>query len=278
YASAWGYLGSTFAIQATHGGLPYDEGFRLARSASEEALKIDPNSHLSLSGWIAMMYDRDYELAANYYRRALRLSPNNASVLNNGAILASKIGRTDKAIELLTRAAKADPVSAIPHLNLAQIHMSLGDLDEAQRATGKALELNPNVYAAPSYLALISLLRGDPEQALSRADEIQLEMMRPVVRSIGLYELGQVDESDQVVASFIERHADRYAYYIAMVYAWRGETDTAFEWLNMAIDHNQDIDAIHMEPFLQNLHKDPRWEKTLSRVGLADSQIAHIDF
>jgi len=107
---------------------------------------------------------------------------------------------------------------------------------------------------------------------------IKLEMMQPVVCSIALYELGRTDESDVVLEALIEQHADRYACYIAMVYAWRGDTDTAFHWLNTAIDDNQDLDAIHIEALLQDLHTDPRWEQTLSRVGLASSQVADIEF
>ena len=215
---------------------------------------------------------------ADYYRRALTLSPNDASTLNNGAILASKIGRIDMAIDLLNCSTKADPTTAIPHLNLVQIYLGLGDLDAAERATGKALELNPDVHYAHAALAMVSLLRGNPKQALGLADSIKIERIKSVVCSIGLYELGRIDESDEVVEALIEEHADRYAYYIAMVHAWRGVTDTAFHWLNTAIDENQYIDAIRIEAFLQVLHTDLRWEQTLSRVGLADSQVELIEF
>ena len=278
YAPAWRLLGSTYVIQANTGFRPYDEGYALGREASDEALRIDPNSAILLRAWIAFSYERDYADAASHYRRALELWPNSVSALNNSAALASVTGRVRKAIDLYRRATKVDPANSIPYANLVQSYIALGELENAEFAAKKALELNPQVYGAPSYLAIVSLLRGEPEVALERASMIKLEMLDSMVRAIAHYELGNSDESNRILEAFIKQHADRYAYYIAMVYAWQDDRDSAFQWLNRAIGEGQDLDILKTDALFKNLHSDPRWEEALMRVGLADSQLSTIEF
>jgi TolB-like protein/Flp pilus assembly protein TadD len=279
YSHPWSALGATYTIQASMGSIPYDEGYQLAREANEKALSLDPNnsSAHSVRAWIAMMYERDYALAASHFRRARILQPNSIAILANSASLAAIIGRLKRSIELNQRALKLDPANPIPNANLAIQFCSLGRLDDAESAARKALELNPNIYSAPGYLAIIDILKGEPAVALERADAIKLENLKRVVLAIAHYDLGNINESNRIVESFIEDHADRWAYYIAWVYAWRKENDPAFEWLQRAVDEGQEIDTIKTEVLLQNLHEDPRWEELLTNLGLSDSQVAAIE-
>ncbi len=278
YVPAWSLLGATYVIQAGTGFRPYDEGYALGREASDEALRIDPDSTVLLRAWIATAYERDFALAASLYRRALELWPNSVSALNNSAGFATVIGREQKGIELVRRATKLAPANGVPYANLAQMYSSIGELENAETAASKALEMNPDIYGAPGQLALISLLRGEPELALTRADAIKLEKLDNVVRAIAHHELGNDDKSNRILQAFINQHADRYAYYIAMVYAWQDDRDSAFQWLNRAIGEGQDLDILKTDAFFKNLHSDPRWEEALMRVGLADVQVSAIEF
>jgi tetratricopeptide (TPR) repeat protein len=279
YSHPWSGLGASYTIQASMGSIPYDEGYQLAREANEKALSLNPNnsSAHSVRAWIAMMYERDYALAASHFRRARSLQPNNIAVLANSATLAAILGRLGQSIELNQRALKLDPANPIPNVNLAIQFCSLGRLDDAESAARKALELNPDIYSAPGYLAIIDILKGEPAVALERADAIKLENLKRVVLAIAHYDLGNINESNRIVESFIEDHADRWAYYIAWVYAWRKENDPAFEWLQRAVDEGQEIDTIKTETLLKNLHEDPRWEELLTSLGLSDSQVAAIE-
>jgi len=74
-------------------------------------------------------------------------------------------------------------------------------------------------------------------------------------------------------------HAEGAAYYTATVYAYRGEHDRAFEWLDRAVvDHNQNLFTVASEPQFDRLHDDPRWLALLRRLGLAPEQLAKIEF
>ena len=280
YAPAWLMFGKTHVIMADLGYIPWKEGYSIARDACGKAVSLDPDGGATHGhrGWIAWSYDRDYATAARHFQKAIELQPNDLATLNNTACFADIIGRPQLAISLVKRAIRLQPTEPIPYVNLAQWYTALGQFDEAEASARKAIELNPEIYVAPSQLAITSLLRGDTETALELTKDLKFERQDAAVKAIALYELGDIDASDRVLGAYIERHADGDACSIARVYAWRRENDRAFEWLDRAIEEGQIMDNVRTEPFFRNLHDDPRWEQTLTRVGLADSQIAEIDF
>ena len=59
------------------------------------------------------------------------------------------------------------------------------------------------------------------------------------------------------------------AYQVAEVYAFRGEIDLAFDWLDQAYDNRDGgMTSMLLEPLLANLHDDPRWEQLIDKMGL----------
>jgi hypothetical protein len=80
--------------------------------------------------------------------------------------------------------------------------------------------------------------------------------------------LGDVGASDAALEELQENNETLF-YQIALVYAFRGEIDLAFDWLDEAYD-NRDGGLTHLllDPLLVNLHDDPRWEPFLDKMGL----------
>ncbi len=71
-----------------------------------------------------------------------------------------------------------------------------------------------------------------------------------------------------------EAFADTAAYQIAEVYAYRGDKDRAFEWLERARrQRDGGLVGMRRDPFLVNLREDPRWNPFLHTMGLADAQL-----
>ncbi len=67
----------------------------------------------------------------------------------------------------------------------------------------------------------------------------------------------------------IKKVSEFAAYQIAEVYAYRGETDLAFEWLERAYrQRDSGISQILSSPFLTPLAADPRYAAFLAKVGL----------
>jgi hypothetical protein len=59
------------------------------------------------------------------------------------------------------------------------------------------------------------------------------------------------------------------AYQIAEVFAWRGETDQAFEWLERACRQRDGaLTALKSDPLLKSLKADPRYRAILAEMKL----------
>ncbi len=68
---------------------------------------------------------------------------------------------------------------------------------------------------------------------------------------------------------FIDKFGKTDPSNIASVYAFRGEIDNAFQWLNKAYNL-PDVSLIQVinVPFLENLYDDPRWNEFLTKLKL----------
>ena len=72
----------------------------------------------------------------------------------------------------------------------------------------------------------------------------------------------------------IEKVRAYAAYQVAEVYAWRGEKDSAFQWLERARQQRDPgLASLRKDPLLVNIHNDSRWNPFLHSVGMADEQL-----
>jgi serine/threonine protein kinase/Tfp pilus assembly protein PilF len=271
YASPWVGMSEVHHRQADSGYLPADEGYRMARREVEQALALDKNlanAHAEM-GWIKATHDWDWEGAAASYRRALELDPGNINALIATAILAACQGRPDNAIELDHQVIRLNPLSVPVYNNLGLHAYSAGRLDEAIAAFKKALDLNPVFPCVHVFLGFIYLEQHQPQQALK---EIELEkdpVWRQFGLSIGYQAVGRKKEADAALAGFISEHSETMAYQIAEVFAYRGEMDRAFEWLERAYRlHDSGMGDIKGDRLLRSLEYDSRYSALLEKMRL----------
>ena len=67
------------------------------------------------------------------------------------------------------------------------------------------------------------------------------------------------------------KHAQDSAYQIAQVFAWRGEKDNAFEWLERAYkQQDAGLSEIKGDPLLKSLRADPRFNALLRKLKLPE--------
>jgi hypothetical protein len=72
---------------------------------------------------------------------------------------------------------------------------------------------------------------------------------------------------------------DRLSGQIAGVFAYRGEADSAFAWLDRALEYGDaGLNEITVEPLFANIHDDPRWLPFLESIGKSPEQLAAIHF
>jgi TolB-like protein/class 3 adenylate cyclase/Tfp pilus assembly protein PilF len=274
YALAWGGLSRAYSNQ---GGYSWDvevtEAFAKAREAAERALQLDPDlaeGHAAL-GEIRRLHDWDWKGADASFRRAVELAPGNAQVLRDAGNLAGNLGRPEDALALVRRAVMLDPLSASAHRSLARLSFFADRLDEAEVAGQKALELNPQGGLTHFWLGLVRLGQG----RLDEAQEMFQRESHDTFRLLGLSQVhhagGQSAESGAALQELIEKDAARAAYQIALGYAYRGETDLAFEWLERAYVHRDPgLGMMKISHPLRKMRDDPRWQPFIEKMGLAD--------
>ncbi len=274
YALAWAGVSRCYSNQADYSwNLDVPEGFSKAREAAERALQLDGDlaeGHAAL-GHIRMSHDWDWKGADASFGRALELAPGNAQVMRAAGTIAGILGRPEEALALVRRAVSLDPLSASAHRSVARWCFFADLLDEAEVAGQKALELNPQGGLTHFWLGLVRLGQG-------RLDEAQ-KMFRgeahDTFRLLGLSQVhharGRSAESEAALRELIEKDSAGAAYQIALGYAYRGETDMAFEWLERAyVQRDPGLGMMKMSKPLRKMHGDPRWRPFLAKMGLAD--------
>jgi tetratricopeptide (TPR) repeat protein len=279
YAPAWEGLSTVYTYQVDVGVLPFEEGYSKARDAAKRALEIDPGyaqAHAHL-GWDAMIFGGDYGSAAEHFRIARRLAPNNPAALGNSATLLAVIGRPDDAIDLVRRVISLDPIDSVIYTNLGAFQMAANRLEEADASISKALELSPGDIWAQQAMVYLRILQGRPEDALTLHEHMDTSSSGLAMLPMIYHGLRRQAEADDALAGFERLHAEDSALKIAENYAWQGKIDDAFAWLQRAFDEDQSIQFIRTSAFFSSLKTDPRWEETLSKLGLADDQVSDIE-
>ena len=81
--------------------------------------------------------------------------------------------------------------------------------------------------------------------------------------------LGHPAESQRALDVLIKYRANVWAYQIAQVYAWRGENDKAFEWLERAYrQRDGGMGYLGYDRYLAKLRGDPRYRALLKKLKL----------
>jgi TolB-like protein/Tfp pilus assembly protein PilF len=271
YAPAWTGLAGVRINQANGAYLPVEEGYRKAREATERALALDPNlaeAHAAM-GRIKRDYDWDWAGADASYQRALALGPGNALVVRGAARLAATLGRLDEALALDREAVELDPLSAGTYLNLGSDAYSAGRVDEAISACKKALEINPEFSEAHHIVGLIYLQQNRPQEALTEIEREPEPAFRVQGLALAYYALGRKKDSDATLAEYIPKYQSDWAFQVAEIYAFRSESDRAFEWLERAYtQRDAGLTQMKADPVLKNIEHDPRYSVFLKKMHL----------
>jgi len=271
FAPAWVELGSVYRRQASVLAIrPFDEGNDLARHAIQKALELDPEHGRAYAALaeVEMIYDWDFTAAFQHMQQALALNPGDAFIVWNAARLNFIVGRLDEAIELYRQSVALDPVSSRMHSALGGALYKAHRLEEAAESIQKALLLSSGRRGAIS-LVRVLLAQGDAPAALVAMEQVTSDFSRLWGMALVQHALGDAGASDAALRAFIENWAAGGAYQVAEVYAFRGEIDHAFDWLEHAYDNRDGgLAFMLLDPLLANLRDDSRWEPLLNKVGL----------
>jgi serine/threonine-protein kinase len=280
FALAWAGLADThlwYCKYATSGGLAaFDARLASARESVARALALDPNLPEALRARteIQLSFDFDWKGAGETLRTALALAPADPAIVTDAGTLAMAKGDAAQGVALYRQAVALDPVNP-EALSFFAFNLSLTkQFAEAQAAYSRVIELIPTSPWSLAGLGLSFLLQGKFEEAAVEGQKDASDWARLLVVALARWSQKRIPEADAALVDLIKGSADGAAYQIAEVYAWRGEKDRAFEWLERARrQRDSGLIGTQIDPLLVNLHDDPRWGAFLHTMGLADDQL-----
>ena len=278
---AWNALALVGFNQVAASERSIEEGLPAVRAAIARALALGPDDATahSLAGRTADVYDTDFVSAAAHYQRALALDPANSDVLYNTAVFLAGVGKVDAGVTVMRYLVAHDPASARVHYRLGDLLLRARDYDGAIAYERTALALSPQYNGAYNLISASLIAKGDGAGALTEAQAESSETWRMISVAAAYYAVGRKADSDAALSALIGKLGTEAPYNIAYIYAYRGEADKAFEWLDKAVQYKDGgLSEIIYESFFDKIRGDPRWLPFLRKIGRAPEQLAKVEF
>jgi len=275
YALAYAGLADAYALLPTYTSAPRRDAMSKAKEAAIKALQLDPNlseGHAAL-GEILSSGDIDLAASAREYQRAIELQPNNATAhhwYGNGPLIS--LGRFDEAIAENKRAAELDPLSPIISADLASTFFYTRRYDEAIAQFQKALELDPTFFYTHYSLGMVFEAKGDLNAAIAEYEKAKQLSDDPDVLSLwaaAKTKAGDTNVGKQMLTELdkISQHREVLSYSRARLYLALNNKEEALRLLEQGfIDRDGSLEYIKVDPLLDPLRGDPRFEALVQKV------------
>jgi TolB-like protein/tetratricopeptide (TPR) repeat protein len=271
-AAAWAGVAEVSSWQVIYGYTSPNTGFENARIAAQKSLQLNDNLAAAhyVNGFVKSGHDWDWDAAEIEFNKVLSIEPAHIQALLRLANLARNNGRYEDAIQLTSRAITLNPLDYTCYFQHAVSLLWANRLDDALVCAKKVLELVPEFSSIHFLLGRIYLLQKKNELALS---EMQQSQIYQVNNSYGLalayHAMGRKEEAEEQMNFFISNYGKPY-FYVAQLYAYRNESDKAFEWLEKAFaEKDPELSyVLYGNPFLKNIEKDPRYAAFLRKMNL----------
>jgi TolB-like protein/Flp pilus assembly protein TadD len=274
YAQAHAALANCYGRMGESGRMAYKEAFSKQKTEASRAIELDdslPEGHAELAN-TAMTLDWDWRAAAAEFHRALELNPNSAPIHQKYAFYLVRTGQLREALAEVERGVDLDPVSGSSFHYEGFIYYFSREYDPALSLIRRvrALDINP-----PDW----SFLLGDVYAEKGMYAEAIAEFIKSGNGPDSLGHLGnsyaragQVDAARRTI-SHLEEHVRKDGvgrYEIALIYTGLGKKQEAFKWLEESYNaHDVGLVYLKVDPPLDPLRSDPRFEDLVRRVGLA---------
>jgi serine/threonine protein kinase/tetratricopeptide (TPR) repeat protein len=283
FALAYAEMADCYALLNWYVEPPPGDAWESAKRAAQKAVEADAElaeAHASL-GFVICHYDRDFAAAERELRRAVELNPANPVARRWHAFNLSAMGRHTEAIAEIKKARELNPRSPVMATAVANVLFLARRFDETIEQCHRALELDPGSVAAHVVLRWAYERKGLHDEALSVFEQERVFAGEtPTTRAKRAHVFaaaGRTEEARELLRELIGRRDTEWvtAYEIAVVLALLGERDAGLEWLERAgREHTVGFTFARVDPHLDPLRSDPRFDDVLARHGHAPSAAA----
>lgn len=273
HVGALAALGLIYIDQAMVGAISVEDGQTLSIGFLNRALEIDPNYALIYLGLaFQVLFDGNLETGFTYFSRALELAPADPDIIFESASALFVTYQYEKALQFLYYLEARDPLNPAIYATLARIYALTSQWEQAEEQARIALRLSPEHNDAPFSLGLALLHKGDPSAALAAFQQDQ-RIESIVGITIAHHALGNEVEFKSSLDELIAGWGQVSPSAVADVYAYIGDNEAAFEWLDKSLYFDLRSMTLHTSPLLIDLHDDPRWNSLLTKMGTSRDQL-----
>jgi len=283
YAPAYGSLAVLY-IHSNRGSTTRDpRDLRVqARQWAEKALKLDgtlAEAHTALAR--VAQQEWDWATADQEYRRAIEFNPSYPTAHIWYAQYLWAMQRSEESVAEAKRAQQVDPVSPFVNTWAGAAYFYAGRTEEGMASMQKALELDPTFSDASLVLARAHFAQGMHPQAIAELQKAltfnDTEVLVLGALSHVYARAGQREDAVKLVAKLkrIEQEERGYVAPFGMIWAYAGlgDKEQAFARLERAYEQHADrMVWLNVDPLLEPLRSDPRFQDLVRRVGLPTSK------
>lgn len=281
YAPSWAVLSQViFAKTYYYFLLDKEVGSETGIQAAKKTVELDSmnaNGYtwLSLFAW----QDRQPKLSEEYLKKVFLIAPNNPLFLRRTGNFALRTNRLSHAKVFFDQSVLLDPKNKEAFQQRGFYHWALGNVEEAERDLLKAYELGlPNTFKNYE-LTLINRDKNKLGEALKLAEKEKNPYLQKLLQCSIYFAMGRQAESLELLEQIktyphddngdmsLDSEAE-HNFEIACLYAYMGNADEAFAYLDNAFEHVLIWpEWLFTMPEFNNLHDDPRWELYVQRLG-----------
>ena len=276
YALAWSGLADTYSLMGEYTNISRRELFPKQMAAVYKALQIDNRlgeAHISL-GISLMLNEWDWENSKKEFLVGLELSPDYATGHHWYAEWLLFKGKTEEAFREISLAVSLDPSSPGILKDKGIFYYYTRQYEKAIDTGMLTMELHPAFVTVFRLLSLAYQGLGMYDESI-RQNERWGERTGNVIKTqVSLAQIyaaaGRRTEAKAIVDTIENQQLGGNDYRgMAMVYASLGDNDNAFIWLEKSYQrHEESLCSLKVDPKLNSLHSDPRFNEMLRKIGL----------
>jgi len=276
YALAYSGLADAYDVAADYDLLSPRESYSKAKTMVLKALDLDPDlaqAHATLAD-LKAAYEWDWPGAEAEFRRALKLNPGYATTHHWYAQYLTSRGRHPEALAEIHRAMELDPLSPSINAFAGSAFYMARQYDKSVEQLVKMTETEPTYPVAHYFLGFSREQRRESKEAVKEFQKaVDLSGGDPSYLA-GLahaYALSGGPHQAEAICDKLQRRArTEYvsSYDIALIYIGLREKQQALAWLNRAYEEGDpNMNFLNVEPALDELRSDDRFQQLLHRVG-----------
>jgi serine/threonine protein kinase/tetratricopeptide (TPR) repeat protein len=277
YALAYAGLADSYVLQGWNSFLPPKDAFPKGKAAAMRALRLDPDlgeAHTSLAG-VLWLHDWHWQEAETEFKRSLALNPAYPTANHWYAEYTMTMGRQVEGLERMKKGQELEPLSPIKNVAVGwALYMDRRN-DDAVEELRRTVELDSNFPITYWILGLVLRKMGRFELAIAEGEKgVTLSGGSPLLRAALAQTFGAArrrEEAIQILNDLTKLAKQKYvpSYFFAGMHIGLGEDDRALEYLENSYEERSHwLVYLHIDPGMDGLRSNPRFQNLLRRVGL----------